>query len=777
MALNRKQIRPVDGLVSYVLEVKPYHTKILEVITEFVHEDKFVVNVKEDYHMCINLGYPNLNTFYDYPIDSINQGDKKITINADVRNIIFPGTHGFIAFSKLNDDRFTVIDVLFDSTTGKSTLVLNKPPASPIATGRFVHSFIDYCGKGMLLSTNAEREASMICAGGWGRIWDSFMEIVIQIDVAAGKITVAGDKAIELAGVANIQLIDIINGNVTSSVVASLAITNHVYDGVNTIITVQNDLSLFNLDANYTYHLSFKNIGWDESLCAETQDGLGETILVKIEETLDFSGSTVDPNAPQTGVQGFPMDINETLLVYNMENSASNDLTVGAGIIVSTTEPIVFTGLTPPPASALYTPWYDTATNQLKQFFPYGWTPVPYIYWYNGQAYHKRTIDSTGADSTWLGTDPTLEDSIKKDFVNGGLAMTPHLIRHNAKTVSVNGNKTTFTGGDHIEFLKQATMNAYTFGHDYLNKHYVSQVGIVEMTISTVSLVGDLTGLFVDGGKFDIDTGNNEGDYTVDSTNFDGTNTVITTVEPLSIPLNSLFGSIPLAVFDPTTDNTVIIPTVPMSSGTQIIEYVRGGPYQIHIKDGFEPESMEATFSDSGYLVDDMVFGNGGTAGGAGDNSEIGFSENFEIGGSGDITNFFQYPILQFDPVANTVKVDGNAQLNLIVGDEIRIIGATPGVNSGIFHVVTIITTGLETLITLDNPIVTQAPQSFFIEAANNLPMELRFIDKLTARFEESSDYIDGNGLPWVDAYDVNGYDIGGYDQNLDSLHSTHNHD
>jgi hypothetical protein len=50
-------INPVQGLVSYVGEIKPYHTKILEVLVEYIHTDCIDVEFTEDWKL--DLGMPS----------------------------------------------------------------------------------------------------------------------------------------------------------------------------------------------------------------------------------------------------------------------------------------------------------------------------------------------------------------------------------------------------------------------------------------------------------------------------------------------------------------------------------------------------------------------------------------------------------------------------------------------------------------------------------------------------------------------------------------------
>ncbi|MGI0075811.1 MAG: hypothetical protein ACREAU_00200, partial [Nitrosopumilaceae archaeon] len=53
-----KQIDPVEGLVQYVLDIKPYHTKIIEVLVEYLHTDPLNVTILDELDWDIFLAEP-----------------------------------------------------------------------------------------------------------------------------------------------------------------------------------------------------------------------------------------------------------------------------------------------------------------------------------------------------------------------------------------------------------------------------------------------------------------------------------------------------------------------------------------------------------------------------------------------------------------------------------------------------------------------------------------------------------------------------------------------
>jgi len=48
-------IDPVSGLVNYVEEIKPYHTKVIEVLVEYIHTDCIDVTITEDFQLALGV--------------------------------------------------------------------------------------------------------------------------------------------------------------------------------------------------------------------------------------------------------------------------------------------------------------------------------------------------------------------------------------------------------------------------------------------------------------------------------------------------------------------------------------------------------------------------------------------------------------------------------------------------------------------------------------------------------------------------------------------------
>lgn len=122
---------PVQGLVDYVLEVKPYHTKILEVLVEYVHGDTMDVTMTDAMSMCINIGQYKLNSVFDKKILSYDPIQNSVTVEGDARPCFESGQRVNIVNSRINDGIY-IVDHL--STTHRYF------QQTPISTWRFYHN-------------------------------------------------------------------------------------------------------------------------------------------------------------------------------------------------------------------------------------------------------------------------------------------------------------------------------------------------------------------------------------------------------------------------------------------------------------------------------------------------------------------------------------------------------------------------------------------------------------------------------------------------------------
>lgn len=52
-----KTLDPVQGLIDYVQDIKPYHTKVMEVLIEYVYDDTANVSMPDTLDMVIDLRF------------------------------------------------------------------------------------------------------------------------------------------------------------------------------------------------------------------------------------------------------------------------------------------------------------------------------------------------------------------------------------------------------------------------------------------------------------------------------------------------------------------------------------------------------------------------------------------------------------------------------------------------------------------------------------------------------------------------------------------------
>jgi hypothetical protein len=55
-----KTLDPVQGLIDYVQDIKPYHTKVMEVLIEYVYDDAARVSMPDTLDMVIDLTFTDV---------------------------------------------------------------------------------------------------------------------------------------------------------------------------------------------------------------------------------------------------------------------------------------------------------------------------------------------------------------------------------------------------------------------------------------------------------------------------------------------------------------------------------------------------------------------------------------------------------------------------------------------------------------------------------------------------------------------------------------------
>ena len=168
-------VDPIQGLVDYVLEIKPYHTKIVEVLVEYIHTDPVNVTITEQFDACVNFGFPELNSRYIFPIIAVDTIDNTFTIEGNRTFELFVGQTFQLFDSTLNDGTYTVTNLVFDGTN--TTISVQSQILNTSVSGSIVHYVIEYCpGLNLYGSATPPEEIEGFCVGGYGDVYDSFSE-------------------------------------------------------------------------------------------------------------------------------------------------------------------------------------------------------------------------------------------------------------------------------------------------------------------------------------------------------------------------------------------------------------------------------------------------------------------------------------------------------------------------------------------------------------------------------------------------------------------------
>lgn len=148
MATSIKVNDPVQGLISYVLDVKPYHTKIAEIIVEYIYNDNLNVTMTEVFHSWMHQEQPHSYfrakvkgiglTSIPFTYSLIGIGPKVLYISGNFAdrlnpNVLRPGYVLNVSAQGQLTQQYTVSNVQYD-TIQQRTIVLVKEPVTFGAT-------------------------------------------------------------------------------------------------------------------------------------------------------------------------------------------------------------------------------------------------------------------------------------------------------------------------------------------------------------------------------------------------------------------------------------------------------------------------------------------------------------------------------------------------------------------------------------------------------------------------------------------------------------------
>lgn len=182
-----RELDPVQGLVDYVLDIKPYHTKVIEILVEYVQEELVDVTILEDTDWVIDVvrpADPTLTTACDdgyselpyggtglWPILSPNQaghnttfplgfnvGLKAFTVPGDRSGDFIPGTQiEIVSFVENYEHIFDIVDFVDVGSPitpyTKSFVILDPPGGTSSPVGSPALRFEDFFSPGNTFET------------------------------------------------------------------------------------------------------------------------------------------------------------------------------------------------------------------------------------------------------------------------------------------------------------------------------------------------------------------------------------------------------------------------------------------------------------------------------------------------------------------------------------------------------------------------------------------------------------------------------------------------
>jgi hypothetical protein len=210
-----KILDPVAGLVDFVLDIKPFHTKIVEVLIEYVYNEFIDVIIVDDIKTTIDLTYPNTDTislacdggystrpygdYGKYPIISpnpaisselypaINVISNSFTIPGNRSGDLKPGTKVFL-ISTIED--YSNTHRIEDVKAGPANIV--DPPSFTVLGDQTLQFILGYVFD-VVGSPNNDRTYSVVLASTYDVVTNRTTIPVgqsIQIDVPYGLIGV-----------------------------------------------------------------------------------------------------------------------------------------------------------------------------------------------------------------------------------------------------------------------------------------------------------------------------------------------------------------------------------------------------------------------------------------------------------------------------------------------------------------------------------------------------------------------------------------------------------
>ena len=597
MASNIIPLDPVQGFVEYVQDVKPYHSKILEVLIEYIHTDVAQISITDSIDWKINISSPEITCANVSGEERLSAGFDNQT-DYSLSTLTIPSDPGNLGLF-----RVTVNDVPAGiNVTSPTTFSIISP--LPINQGDIVIARV--FDTGLVCPT--------ICDMGFGSIpYGGGKGVPIIANDGIDKITIPGDVVLDFPNGTPVNLLSQIVNDTTQNVVgtdtnqytiiASALISGSVGNPPSTSLTLSpaltpllipgagetssailfyQPLPIVNVFLPSSSESAFNNVGSNMFVV----DGL---FTSRFQQGLQFE---VD-SGPNKGTY---------TVLYSDFVSGQTRIRVKETIIfpdiIGTVKPVVLNYDYSPLLCTLPNENFISVVIDEKLTFggdvdPITNTPsgIVLTFYDDVLVYNLENTNSTGYDLDGF-----------SDIITG-FSQEPNTTYHRISDVNVDvvNNAFEISGGDfHHRFTPDLYINGYNIsspvpGNLLLGPFQPKRFPVeIDSTTPSFSVLGDLTWLYSPGRILTIDyLGNVPIDYTIGSSSFDGTKTTIIPSSPLQIlstngfligsvyepaPINLLGKQVTIVAVSPPADPSDNI------SNVESISYVRQGPLRINIE-------------------------------------------------------------------------------------------------------------------------------------------------------------------------------------------------
>jgi hypothetical protein len=120
-----RQLDPIQGLIDYVEDIKPYHTKIIEVMIEYVYDDKTNGTVRES--VIFQWGPSKFPAYDAGPAQTFQ-------MNGNFTNAIFPNDEVTLIAAGSPVSSQTALVTVVSYSSGVTTVTLGGSPVITVPT-------------------------------------------------------------------------------------------------------------------------------------------------------------------------------------------------------------------------------------------------------------------------------------------------------------------------------------------------------------------------------------------------------------------------------------------------------------------------------------------------------------------------------------------------------------------------------------------------------------------------------------------------------------------